>query len=77
MSKLIGTLKQMIDDAKLYADLLYIFPGSIREELTDTGETPTLLIGEESGVEEGLLDPVFKITMTAEILEKIMKREVD
>ncbi len=79
MSKLIGTLKQMIDDAELYTDLLYIFPGSMRVgvELTDTGETATLLIGEESRVEEGLVDPVFKITMTAEILEKIMKREVD
>jgi len=76
---LLDKLEQMLEDAELYSDLLYIFPGAIHVgiELTDTNESATLILGEEKNVIEGLREPAFKITMTSEILEKILNREAD
>lgn len=72
-------MRLMLDDAELYSDLLYIFSGSIRVgvELTDTRETATLILGEKKEVVEGLKDPAVRITMTGDILDKILKREAD
>lgn len=46
-------------------------------ELTDTGEAATLTLGEMKGAAEGLIKPAVRITMTSEILDKILKREAD
>jgi mannose-6-phosphate isomerase-like protein (cupin superfamily) len=46
-------------------------------ELTDTNETATLTLGEQHSVDEGLRDVAFKITMTSDILNSIMRREAD
>ena len=79
MTYLFDTLTQLLEDSELYADLLHIFPEDINVgiELTDTAETATLVLGEKQSVEEGLQDIAFKITLTSDILGKIMKREAD
>jgi len=76
---LVITLKQMLEDAELYSDLLYTFPGSMRVgvELTDTHEKATVVLGKEKRVVEGLQGYSVRITMTSDVLEMIMKREVD
>lgn len=77
--RLVESLKQMMEDAELYSDLLYIFPGilHIGIELTDTHESATLILGQEKKVVVGLHEHAVRITMTSEILEKILKREAD
>ncbi len=79
MTNLNETLLQLLEDSELYADLLHIFPEDINVGivLTDTNETATLILGESQSVEEGLQNIAFKITMTSDILERIMKREAD
>jgi mannose-6-phosphate isomerase-like protein (cupin superfamily) len=79
LTNLFDILTQLLDDSELYADLLHIFPESINVgiELTDTNETATLFLGEKKSVDNGLKDIAFKITMTRDILDKIMKREAD
>ena len=79
MTNLIEALSQLIEDSELYSDLLHIFPGSINIgiELTDTNETATLTLDGKNSVCKGLKDIAFKITMTSDILDKIMKREAD
>ncbi|TFG32208.1 hypothetical protein EU527_10590 [Candidatus Thorarchaeota archaeon] len=76
---LVDELEQMLEDAELYSDLLYIFPGTIHVgiKLTDTDESATLILGKEKSVTEGLREPAFTITMTNEILQKILKQEAD
>ncbi len=68
-----------MDDASFYSDLLCIFPGSMNGgiELTDTSETATLILGKKKRVVKGLVEPAVRITMTSEILDKILKREAD
>jgi mannose-6-phosphate isomerase-like protein (cupin superfamily) len=79
MTHLIDTLTQLLEDSELYADLLHIFPESINIgiELTDTNESATLTLGNEQTVDKGLKDVAVRITMTSDILTKIMRREAD
>jgi mannose-6-phosphate isomerase-like protein (cupin superfamily) len=77
--KLLDALETLLADSKMYEDLLYISAGSMNVgfELTDTGETATLVLGDTPQVMEGLVDTSMTITMTKDILEQVMNGEAD
>lgn len=79
MSRLVDTVRGLLEDASLYLDLLWTHSGNIRAcvELVDTGEAVTLKLGEESEVVEGSVNPDFKISMNNQTLEKILKGQAD
>lgn len=76
---LLEALENLLADSKMYEDLVYISAGSMNVgfELTDTGETATLVLGKEPRIVEGLRDTSFTITMTQSILERVMRGEAD
>ena len=76
---LVDTLKSLLADSALYQDLVYASEHgmNIGFELTDTGETATLVLGEDPQVLEGLIDTSVTTTLTQDILEKIIKGEAD
>ena len=80
MSDLTHTLLQLLDDAELYLDLLHAteIPISVGFELTDTHETATMIIEEDTiEIIEGINNPTFKFLLTRGILDKAMAGEAD
>ena len=71
-------LRRLKEDSELYADLLTAGE-DIRVEvlLTDSGETATLVLGEEIGVLEGSVDPDLRLTMEGHVFQAILDREAD
>jgi mannose-6-phosphate isomerase-like protein (cupin superfamily) len=79
MSKFVDTIKKLLEDVSLYADLLMIYKGMIRAgvELVDTGETATLILADKSSVVEGLANPDFKVSMNSQTFWRITQRKAD
>lgn len=75
----IDDLEQMLQGAELYSDLLHPFPGSMNVGivLTDTGETATVKLGEDSKVLEGLVSPAVRITMNRDTFERVRDGKAD
>ncbi|MGV9169178.1 MAG: hypothetical protein ACOC38_04465, partial [Promethearchaeia archaeon] len=76
MSDLMSILQGFKDDSNLYADLIFDSeePMNIIVELTDTGETATLVLEREVGVsriESGEKEADLKVTMASHILRNI------
>ena len=76
---LVDTLKSLLADSALYQDLVYASENemNIGFELTDTGETATLVLSETPVVLEGLVDTSVTTTLTKNILEQIIRGEAD
>lgn len=76
LSDLVNTLRDFKNDSELYADLIFDAEKSITivVELTDTGQTATLILEKETGVssiEKGGKKGDLKVTMTTQTLHDI------
>ncbi|MBD3159356.1 MAG: cupin domain-containing protein [Candidatus Lokiarchaeota archaeon] len=79
---LVNTLRDFKNDSELYADLIFDAEKSITivVELTDTGQTATLILEKETGVssiEKGGKKGDLKVTMTTQTLHDIAEGEAD
>jgi mannose-6-phosphate isomerase-like protein (cupin superfamily) len=72
-------MKRLLKDTSPYADLIRTNRHEIRVsvELTDTGETATLVLGEKIDVVDGSVNPDGKLSMTRQVLESIAERRAD
>lgn len=79
MASLIEVLNQLLEEVELYKDLLWTFPGKINVgiKLTDTDELATLQLGDDVQINEGLIDPVVKVTLSSNVLNQIINRDAD
>lgn len=82
LSDLMSILQRFKDDSNLYADLIFDSeePMNIVVELTDTGETATLVLEREVGVsriESGEKEADLKVTMASQILRNIAEGKAD
>lgn len=79
MNKCLQIIKKLSKDASLYTDLIKTEDSEIRVcvELTDTGESATLILGEEIKVLEGSVKPDGKIVMNRKVLESIAEGKAD
>ena len=76
---LVDDLEKMMHNSELYKDLIYPLSGSMNVgiELTDTGDTATVVFGEGWRVVDGLVDPSVRITMSKSTFESIRDGEAD
>jgi hypothetical protein len=76
---LIDDLRKMMNEAELYADLIYPSKGSLNVgiELVDTGESATVILGEVPSVAEGLVSPAVRITMSRQVFESVRDGRAD
>ncbi|MBN2230316.1 MAG: hypothetical protein JW779_12075, partial [Candidatus Thorarchaeota archaeon] len=72
-------LNQLLVDAYLYLDLLRVSDDPINAgfEMTDTGETATMIISESISIQSGLIEPAFKLILTEDLLRQALNKEVD
>jgi hypothetical protein len=76
---LVDDLRTMMEDAELYADLIYPFQGMLQIgiELADTGESATVLLGDAPGVVSGIESPAVRITMSRAVFESVRDGKAD
>jgi hypothetical protein len=79
MNRCLQMMKELSKDASLYADLIRINKREIRisVELTDTGETATLILGDKIEVVDGSENPNGKLSMTRQVLNNIAEGRAD
>jgi hypothetical protein len=82
MVDLVESLTKLQKDSELYQDLLHESEEPLRVEvnLTDTGQSATLVLNETGGVakvEDGASSASLKITLNSETLQRIMEDEAD
>jgi len=79
MNKCLQIMKELLKDAALYMDLVKTNKHEIRVsvELTDRGETATLILGDKIEVVDGSVNPDGKLSMTRQVLDKILERRAD
>lgn len=79
MNKCLQIMKRLLKDASLYMDLIKINKHEIRisVELSDTGETSTLTLGDKIEVVDGLVNPDGKLSMTKQVLENVAEGRAD
>jgi mannose-6-phosphate isomerase-like protein (cupin superfamily) len=79
LTRLIDALNQLLRDVELYKNLLWSFPGemNVGVELTDTGETATIRLGEDIQIDDGLTNPDIKTTMSIHVLNQLLRGEAD
>ena len=72
-------MKKLLKDASLYMDLIKTDKHEIRVsvELSDTGETATLILGDKIEVVDGSVNPNGKLSMTRQVLENIAEGRAD
>ena len=76
---LVEELRCLIDDVKLYMDLMRPKGGEIRIAvlLTDSGEEATLIIGEQMEAVEGSKSPDLRLTMARSVFDSVLEGEAD
>ena len=80
MNECVKVLETLLEDAEFYMDLIKPTEGELKicVELTDTGETATLILGDEPEVSEGCVeDADGKVSMENEVLTNILMRKAD
>jgi mannose-6-phosphate isomerase-like protein (cupin superfamily) len=78
MSRCSQILEKFLKDSSLYLDLIKsAFEARLCLELTDTGDSATLVFGKECKVLEGSVKPDVKVLMTSRVLECIARGEMD
>jgi mannose-6-phosphate isomerase-like protein (cupin superfamily) len=79
MSEFLDAVNQLLEDALLYIELIRGDAEEIRAciELSDTGESVTIILGDEAKVLGGVVNPDFKITMTSQIFKDSLRGKAD
>jgi hypothetical protein len=79
MNKCLQIMRKLLKDASLYLDLIKTDKTEIRVsvELSNTGESATLILGEKTWVTDGLEKADCKISMTLQVLENIVAGRAD
>ncbi len=82
MVGLVESLRKLQKDSRFYNDLLHESENPLRlaVELTDTGETATMILKQGDGVvsiEEGVSSVSLKITLDSATLQRILDEEAD
>ena len=80
MNECMKVLETLLEDAEFYMDLIKPTKGEMKicVELTDTGETATLILGDKSEVSEGCVeDADGKVSMKNQVLTNILMQKAD
>jgi mannose-6-phosphate isomerase-like protein (cupin superfamily)/putative sterol carrier protein len=79
MSEFLDAVNELLEDAFFYTELIRGDAKEIRAciELSDTGESVTIILGDEAKVLGGVVNPDFKITMTSQIFKDSLRGKAD
>jgi len=80
MNECVKVLETLLEDAEFYMDLIKPTEGEMKicVELTDTGETATLILGDKPKVIEGRVeDADRKISMKNQVLTNVLMQKAD
>jgi mannose-6-phosphate isomerase-like protein (cupin superfamily) len=80
MNECMKVLETLLEDAEFYMDLIKPTEGEMKicVELTDTGETATLILGDTPEVSEGCVeDADGKVSMKNQVLTNILMQKAD
>lgn len=79
MTGLVEGLRSLVEDAKLYFDLLKLEEGEVRiaVELTDSRETATIILGDTIRLVEGAEEPDLLPSMQIHVFDEILRGDAD